>query len=481
MGSSWFPISLFLVLPLFCNSVFGNKQIESVQTARDGILEAINWAQGMTTKFYSEDDDGITSSNELINIVAIGDCLKLYEDSEHLLSRLVSSSVNFSRDDAVTWLSAAMASHRSCLDGLEDKGLKYETESARNLSNLLREALSSVKQQRHFGNSRSYGIPRITAQDQFWGVLASWDAAKWKADIVVAQDGSGNHRSINEAVSALAKMGRNRPGRAIIYVKSGIYHEKVEIERNLENVMFVGDGMDRTVVTGYGVSGNGFWARDITFENTAGPEKHQAVALRVASDLSVFYRCSFKGYQDTLLVHSLRQFYRDCHIYGTQDFIFGDASAVFQNCDIFVRKPMDHQSNLITAQGRDNPEQNTGISILNSRVSPASDFRPVISRFKSYLGRPWKKYSRTVFIKTDLDGLVDPQGWKEWSGDFALSTLYYAEFMNRGYGAFTVNRVKWPGYHVLRDYGEASQFSVKNFIQGHYWIPATGVPYWADV
>lgn len=101
-----------------------------------------------------------------------------------------------------------------------------------------------------------------------------------------------------------------------------------------------------------GVSADGFWARDMTFENTAGPHKHQAVALRVSSDLSIFYRCSFKGYQDTLLVHSLRQFYRDCHIYGTIDFIFGDASAVFQNCDIFVKRPMDSQSNMITAQGR---------------------------------------------------------------------------------------------------------------------------------
>lgn len=219
----------------------------------------------------------------------------------------------------------------------------------------------------------------------------------------------------------------------------------------------------------------------MTFENTAGPYKHQAVALRVASDLSVFYRCSFKGYQDTLLVHSLRQFYRDCHIYGTIDYIFGDASAVFQNCDIFVRRPMDHQRNMITAQGRDHPNENTGISILNSRVLPTSDFVLVKNRFKSYLGRPWKKYSRTVFIKTDLDGLIDPKGWREWSGDFALSTLYYAEYMNFGTGASTKNRVNWPGFHVIRDVREASSFTAKNFIQADRWVPATGVPFWPDI
>ncbi|KAL0425833.1 UNVERIFIED_CONTAM: putative pectinesterase/pectinesterase inhibitor 36 [Sesamum radiatum] len=215
----------------------------------------------------------------------------------------------------------------------------------------------------------------------------------------------------------------------------------------------------------------------MTFENTAGPQKHQAVAMRVGSDLSVFYRCSFKGYQDTLLLHSLRQFYRDCQVHGTVDFIFGDAAAVLQNCDIIVRRPMAHQSNMITAQGRDDPNENTGISIINSRVLPAFDFRDVKGRFRSYLGRPWKKYSRTVVLQTDLDGLVDGKGWKEWSGEFALSTLYYAEYMNTGAGASTADRVKWPGFHVLRDRQEAEQFSVRSFIGGESWIPATGVPF----
>ncbi|XP_019100987.1 PREDICTED: probable pectinesterase/pectinesterase inhibitor 36 [Camelina sativa] len=221
--------------------------------------------------------------------------------------------------------------------------------------------------------------------------------------------------------------------------------------------------------------------RDMTFENTAGPHKHQAVALRVNSDLSLFYRCSFKGYQDTLFTHSLRQFYRDCHIYGTIDFIFGDAAAVFQNCDIFVRRPMDHQGNMITAQGRDDPHATTGISIQHSRVRAAPEFEAVKGRFKNYLGRPWKKYSRTVFLKTDLDGLIDPRGWREWSGSYALSTLYYGEFMNTGAGAETTRRVNWPGFHVLRGEEEASPFTVSRFIQGDSWIPITGVPFSAGV
>lgn len=229
------------------------------------------------------------------------------------------------------------------------------------------------------------------------------------------------------------------------------------------------------------VSGDGFWARDMTFENTAGPEKHQAVAIKVSSDLSVFYRCSFKAYQDTLYVHSNRQFYRDCHIYGTIDFIFGDATVVLQNSDIFVRKPMSHQSNFITAQGRDDPNKPTGISILNCRVRPASEFATSMGSFKTFLGRPWKKYSRTVFLKTDLDGLVNPKGWGEWDGDFALSTLYYGEYMNTGNGASTRDRVNWPGFHVLSSANEASPFTVNQFLQGERWIPASGVPFWSGV
>ncbi len=101
------------------------------------------------------------------------------------------------------------------------------------------------------------------------------------------------------------------------------------------------------------VVGDGFIARDITVQNTAGAANHQAVALRSGSDLSVFYRCSFEGYQDTLYVHSQRQFYRECDIYGTVDFIFGNAAVVIQNCNIYPRYP-PNKTNTITAQGTAN-------------------------------------------------------------------------------------------------------------------------------
>lgn len=310
---------------------------------------------------------------------------------------------------------------------------------------------------------------------------------------MVAQDGSGTHKTINDALAALDRTGGNRRNqRVIVYVKAGVYNEKVVIKKNMEKLMFVGDGIDRTIVTGnrnakldgyathetatFGVHADGFWARDMTFENTAGPDGRQAVALMVSSEQSVVYRCSFKGYQNTLYARSKRQFYRDCHIYGTIDFIFGNAAVVLQNCDIFVRKPNENQKNVIVAQGRKGPDENTGISIQGSRIRPAPDFIGV-KNIPTFLGRPWRKYSRTVIFETDIDGFIDPAGWLPWDGSVHLNTLFYAEYNNIGRGASTEHRAKWPGFHVFKSWKEASPFTVNKFIKGSSWISQTGVSY----
>ena len=120
--------------------------------------------------------------------------------------------------------------------------------------------------------------------------------------------------------------------------------------------------------------GDGFIARDITIRNTAGAANQQVVALRSGSYLSVFYRCSLEGYQDTLYVHSQGQFYRECDIYGTVDFIFGNAAVVLQNCNIYACYP-PNETNTLTAQGRTDLNQNTGISIHDCTVKAASDLR----------------------------------------------------------------------------------------------------------
>nr|CAD1825481.1 unnamed protein product [Ananas comosus var. bracteatus] len=152
-------------------------------------------------------------------------------------------------------------------------------------------------------------------------------------DVVVSQDGTGNYTTVAAAVDAAPPSSRRR---YIIHIRRGTYDEYVSVDK--PNVVFIGDGMGVTVITGNHsvadgwttfnsgtaiVSGPGFIARDLTIRNTAGPMKGQAVALRSSADLSVFYRCSFEGYQDTLYAHSDKQFYRECRITGTVDFIFG--------------------------------------------------------------------------------------------------------------------------------------------------------------
>lgn len=156
----------------------------------------------------------------------------------------------------------------------------------------------------------------------------------------------------------------------------------------------------------------------------------QAVAVRVESDKSAFLRCSFEGYQDTVYAHTERQFYKNCTFKGTIDYIFGNAAAVFQNCAFLMRKPLAGQFNTVTAQGRTLPEQNTGFSFQNCFFDAASDLKWALNNsqpFQSYLGRPWKLYSRTVILKSDITGVINPAGWAPWNGTFALNTLFYGE------------------------------------------------------
>ncbi|KAG1369874.1 Pectinesterase [Cocos nucifera] len=275
--------------------------------------------------------------------------------------------------------------------------------------------------------------------------------------LVVAKDGTGDFTGISEAVDEASKGSGIK--RFVIHVKKGVYKENVDV--GMRNLMLVGDGIGKTVITGsrsagggsttynsatFAVTGERFIARGITFQNTAGPAKHQAVALRSNSDLSVFYQCSFEGYQDTLY-----------------------------NCNIYVRRPMSQQKNTITAQGGTDPNQNTGISIQSCGVTAAKDFRPVQSSIQTFLGRPWKEYSRTVYMEIYMDGLISPAGWLEWSGDFALETLFYGEFRNTGTGS------KWGGYHVITDPSTALEFTARNLIAGEMWLPSTGLPFNLDL
>ncbi|KAH6779759.1 Plant invertase/pectin methylesterase inhibitor superfamily [Perilla frutescens var. hirtella] len=423
---------------------------------------------------------------------AWSDCVDLYEETIHRINNTVDPTIKCTPADAQTWLSTALTNLETCKAGFLDFGIKDYYSVFPMMSNNVSLLLSNTLALNNGGSNYSKSSTSYKEGFPSWvrpGDRKLLQSSNPQANVVVAQDGSGNFRTVSAAIAAAEK--RSGSGRYVIHVKQGTYNENVDIGKKLKNIMLLGDGIGKTIITGsrsvdggsttfksatVAVVGDGFIARGITFRNTAGAKNHQAVALRSGSDLSVFYQCSFEGYQDTLYVHSQRQFYRDCDIYGTVDFIFGNAAVVLQNCNIYPRNP-PNKTNTLTAQGRTDPNQNTGISIHNSRVTAAPDLRPVQGSVKTYLGRPWQKYSRTVFMKTSLDSLINPAGWMPWSGNFALDTLYYGEYANTGAGSSTANRVKWKGYHVITSASVAAQFAPGNFIAANSWLPATNVPF----
>ncbi|KAF2285109.1 hypothetical protein GH714_037917 [Hevea brasiliensis] len=402
------------------------------------------------------------------------------------------------------WLSAVMSYQQTCIDGFPEGKLKSDMENTFNASKELTSnslamvsALTSFLQsfQTHSSRRLLAMEPNSSSIDE--DGLPSWishedrrmlkddveEDDKPKPNVVVAKDGGGDFKTI---AAALAAMPEKYEGRYVIYVKAGIYEETVTVTKKMVNVTIYGDGSQKSIVTGSknfadGVQtfrtatfGEGFMAKAMGFRNTAGPEKHQAVAVRVQADRAIFLNCRFEGYQDTLYAQTHRQYYRSCVVVGTIDFIFGDAAAIFQNCLILVRKPMENQQNIVTAQGRIDPHETTGIVLQNCRIEPHPDLVPAKATVKSYLGRPWKEYSRTIIMESTIEDLIHPDGWLPWEGDKGLKTLYYAEFNNKGPGSKTDGRVKWPGYHLISK-EEANKYTIEPFLQGD-WITDMGAP-----
>ncbi|CAN1732385.1 Probable pectinesterase/pectinesterase inhibitor 58 [Linum perenne] len=277
--------------------------------------------------------------------------------------------------------------------------------------------------------------------------------------MVVAKDGSGQYKTIMQAIKSIPKK-HNIP--FVIRVKAGVYKEQVLIPKYAAGIVMIGDG---------------FVARGMGFENTAGAEGHQAVAFRSRSDNSVLYNCAFDGYQDTLYTQAYRQFFRDCSITGTIDFVFGTARVVLQNCKLIVRKPLENQKCILTAEGKKDHNGDSAIVLQKCHVTSSPEYFPVRHKNKAYLGRPWKEYSTTIVMNSQLDDLIAPEGWLPWMGDFGLNTLFYAEFQNRGSGAAQDGRVKWKGIRKLNAV-QAQKFTPsKLYVEGDAWIKDSGVPY----
>ncbi|GLT85644.1 hypothetical protein SLE2022_038300 [Rubroshorea leprosula] len=449
---------------------------------------------------------------------AISDCLDFLDFSVDELSWTLDASKNPNgkhnstgdlSSDLRTWLSAAMTNLETCVDGFQGTNGMFKSvvaESVGQVTSKLRDLLAVVQPSSKSGSSGGKkGGSDGGSHHTFFNnndPFPSWvkpedmkliEADEVSADVVVTADGTGNFTNITAAVAAAPD---NSMRRFVIYIKRGVYKENVEVKKKKWNIMMVGDGINATVISGnwshvdgwttfrtatFGASGRGFIARDITFENTAGPGKHQAVALRSDSDLSVFLRCEIRGYQDSLYTHSMRQFFKQCTIRGTVDFIFGDATVVFQDCLILAKQGLPSQKNTITAHGRTDPNQPTGFSLQFCNITADSDLLPFINSTLTYLGRPWKPYSRTIVMQSNISDAVRPEGWLEWNGTLHLDTLYYAEYKNNGPGSELGRRVRWPGYHVLNTSVQAENFTVAQFIEGDLWLPSTGVKYTAGL
>ncbi|KAJ1283519.1 hypothetical protein BS78_03G134300 [Paspalum vaginatum] len=527
--------------PELCMSTLADIPDLHKKPLQDVICAAVNRTEDVVTAGASNcssylRDRSLSSRDRL----AINDCLELLSTTmdelrattADLESPAARGSVNGSSaagrgarratmDHVLTVLSAAITNQYTCLDGFAYQNggrvRRYIQPILHRVSHMVSNSLAmatklpgaSPPPARETGTAAEAAVPRqpFVGYGQMVKGFPRWvrpgdrrllqtPAAGITADAVVAKDGSGDYTTVSAAVAAAPTKSEKR---YVIYIKAGAYMENVEVGKKHVNLMFVGDGIGKTVIKAsrnvvdgsttfrsatVAVVGNNFLCRDLTIENSAGPSKHQAVALRVGADLSAFYRCSFVGYQDTLYAHSLRQFFRDCDVYGTIDFVFGNAAVVLQGCNLYARKPLPNQSNIYTAQGREDPNQNTGISVHRCKVAAAADLAAEGSSSKAtrtYLGRPWKRYSRTVFMLSELDAVVDPAGWLAWDGDFALDTLYYGEYLNTGPGAGTSARVKWKGYHVITSAAEASAFTVGNFIDGDVWLAGTSIPFTAGL
>ena len=275
-----------------------------------------------------------------------------------------------------------------------------------------------------------------------------------------------------------------KPGRVYIEIAPGVYHERVIVTQNHTNITLIGMGktpadvvitnsLDAKQAGGtfftetVEINGTGFEADNITFENTAG-NTGQAVAAAVRADKAVFKHCRFLGHQDTLFADYGRQYYVDSYIEGGVDFIFGNATAVFDHSEIHANGP-----GYLTAQSRTSPRQTTGYVIIDSKVTsgiePANGETSPLRRDTISLGRPWRPYSRVVYINTELPADVIPDGWNVWGKTDSVPQAYYAESHSTGPGANAAARVSWSHQLTPR---QAAQFRPREFLAGvDHWDP----------
>ncbi len=268
-------------------------------------------------------------------------------------------------------------------------------------------------------------------------------------EIVVAADGSGMFRTVQEAIMSVPAGSSDNP--VIIRIKPGRYKELVYLQREKRFFRLVGEDATTTVLT-YDLHANiqgpdgrpigtfrtastvidadDFIAENITFENSAGPVG-QALAIRVEGDRAVFRNCRFLGWQDTILLNRGRHYFEECYITGHVDFIFGSATAFFERCHLHARR-----DGYITAASTPD-DQTFGFVFSNCKITGET---PVV---RTYLGRPWRAYANVIFLNTEMSEVVRPAGWHNWGQPERERTARFGEFNSRGAGAATGARVSW--------------------------------------
>jgi len=279
-----------------------------------------------------------------------------------------------------------------------------------------------------------------------------------------------------------------KAGRVYIEIAPGIYHERMIVTQNHTNITLVGMGnspSDVVITNGLNakqaggtfftetaeINGDGFEADNITFENSAG-NTGQAVAAAVRADRVIFKHCRFVGHQDTLFADYGRQYYVDSYIEGGVDFIFGNAAAVFDHDEIHANGP-----GFLTAQSRTSADQTTGYVIVDSKVTSSMEQDAAVNpdaprRDTISLGRPWRPYSRVVYIRTELPADVIPEGWNSWGRMSSDLHAYYAEYQDSGPGANPAARVPWSHQLTAK---EAALYMPKVFLAGKDgWDPVAG-------
>ncbi len=304
--------------------------------------------------------------------------------------------------------------------------------------------------------------------------------------VTVAADGSGDFKTIQEAVTAAPAKSAER---TVIQIKPGKYEEQVIVPKDKTKITFQGESAETTVLSwsknvndpaapgvhkfnpGIHVQGADFQATNMTFANTAG-DRGQALAAIVDGDRAVFTKCRLLGWQDTLMVNNGRQYFKDCYIEGRVDFIYGSGTAIFDHCEI-------HSKNGGYVTAANTPQEKPfGFVFLNCKltgddkpwVDPSATNPPKVQKLpNTLLGRPWRPYASVTYINCEMGDHIKPEGWSNWGKVENESTARYAEYGNTGPGATPDKRVPWSK-KLSKD--EADKITVESVLGGSdNWKP----------